>query len=78
MTPEVWDGEYGQPADMWSIGVILFVLLRGRFLRTPIEDNWLECISEEAKDLMHRLLCMVPSQLTPAEALCHNFLQVTV
>lgn len=28
--PEMWQGWYSRPADMWSVGVLLYLLLTGR------------------------------------------------
>ena len=28
--PEMWSGQYGRQVDMWSLGVILYILLSGR------------------------------------------------
>jgi serine/threonine protein kinase len=79
---------YGRPADMWSFGVILYILLGGY---PPFHDEnqtrlfkkiknadyvfhteyWGE-ISEEAKDLIRRLLTVdMHQRLTVEQALAH-------
>eukprot|EP01039_Chlorochromonas_danica_P005844 gene5846-6436_t len=73
-------GRYTLAADMWSVGVILFVLLAGQY---PFHDFRLEqqiatgqysldgpvwlAISEEAKDLIRHLLVVDPNQRYSAE-----------
>lgn len=84
--PEVLEGAYGFPSDMWSCGVILFRLLSGRF---PFEEGallderirfepldldaapWSE-ISPEARQLVRGLLDRdVRTRLTAEQALQH-------
>ena len=36
IAPEVWLGHYNEMCDIWSIGVIVFALLTGRF---PFDDK---------------------------------------
>lgn len=69
MAPEIHHGTYGKPVDMFSIGVILYILLCGF---PPFEDDdsyefdypspeWDE-ISDSAKDLINHLIVMDPQQ----------------
>ena len=94
LAPEtILEDMIGQPVDMWSCGVILFILLagyppfwssndeklllsilQGRYsMPSPYWDN----VSNEAKDLVQRLLVVEPSQrLTASEALKHPWIQI--
>ncbi|VBB33406.1 unnamed protein product [Acanthocheilonema viteae] len=92
MAPEVVsDAEYGTKADMWSAGVLLYILLCGRlpFIGTRqdiYEDitegkyshhggTWQQ-ISDSAKDLLIRLLTVNPNNRISAEgALNHEWLR---
>ncbi|VDM98745.1 unnamed protein product [Thelazia callipaeda] len=92
MAPEVVnDLEYGTKADMWSAGVLLYILLCGRLpfvgTRQEVYENitegkyshhggtWQE-ISDSAKDLLIRLLTVNPSSRISAEgALSHEWLR---
>ena len=81
-------GSYGRSADMWSIGVILFILLSGTF---PFEeDNLLDAIesaqystereewgdvSASAKHLVQALMTLRPDQrLTVQQAMTHPWI----
>ncbi|KAI3420854.1 hypothetical protein GPALN_014473 [Globodera pallida] len=95
MAPEVVAGTaYGKAADMWSVGVILYVLLCGRvpFVGRPdevfqqicgahysVSDPIWTSISEPAKDLLGRLLRVdVQHRATPEQCLRHEWLRKTV
>eukprot|EP00931_Biecheleriopsis_adriatica_P063638 TRINITY_DN3857_c1_g1_i1.p1 TRINITY_DN3857_c1_g1~~TRINITY_DN3857_c1_g1_i1.p1 ORF type:complete len:332 (-),score=77.42 TRINITY_DN3857_c1_g1_i1:170-1165(-) len=83
VSPQVLDGRYDQSADMWSLGVIMFILLCGYppFYGTT-DDQVLRAvkvgkfeflpedwkhISEDAKNLIRHLLTMKPKARCTAE-----------
>ncbi|KAE9554178.1 hypothetical protein FO519_002599 [Halicephalobus sp. NKZ332] len=91
MAPEVVARDFiGTPADMWSVGVLMYLLLSGRLpFNGPLQhvyDSIIEgkyslqgspwnYISDDAKDLLTRLLTVDPEKrLTAAQALRHRWL----
>jgi calcium-dependent protein kinase len=90
VAPEVIQGLYGEKCDLWSAGVILFMLLSGYppfdghsdkdilekvLLSKPnySEMSW-SGVSEEAKDLLCKLLCPEPVRLSATQALKHPWI----
>eukprot|EP01041_Mallomonas_annulata_P004441 gene4441-8852_t len=82
-------GRYGHEADMWSLGVVLYILLSGSFpfdednLFDQIEQaqyslsgcEWSE-VSNEAKHLVRSLLTLSPEQrLTAKQAIAHPWIR---
>ena len=80
---------YGKAVDMWSLGVLLYVVLAGQL---PFDTNSLsqqimnaevnyqspvwKGISAEAKDLINKLIVVDPSKrLTVEQALRHPWIQ---
>ncbi|KAK1864066.1 hypothetical protein I4F81_006616 [Pyropia yezoensis] len=88
LAKEVFDGNgYGKPVDLWAVGIVLFVILSGRFcffgdtderfmrrLRAGVrfpESEW-GTISEGARSLIRGLLRPDPAtRLTASQALRH-------
>ena len=90
MAPEIYDRNYGSKCDIWSIGVIAFILLTGQ---VPFKGNdfnvmlkvrranynfkhpaW-NGISDKCKDFISKLLTLDPNDRPSAEeALKHPWL----
>ncbi|KAK1321973.1 Calcium-dependent protein kinase 20 [Acorus calamus] len=78
IAPEVLTGGYNQAADVWSAGVILYILLSGmppfwgktksrifeavRAAELHFPSNPWDYVSASAKDLITKMLCKDPSQ----------------
>ncbi|CAK9018666.1 unnamed protein product [Durusdinium trenchii] len=90
-SPDVISGKaYTSKCDLWSLGVIVFMLLSGRppfitsmghermrkdISRAKVQWDRLENVSAEARDFVHKLLVLDPLQrLDAAAALNHPWL----
>ncbi|EAR83086.2 calmodulin-domain kinase (macronuclear) [Tetrahymena thermophila SB210] len=83
IAPEVLQRSYDQKCDVWSCGVILYILLCGyppfngrteeQILKSVAEDDFTfedtewSCISKEAKDLISRMLKKNPEERITAQ-----------
>lgn len=87
--PEVVDGDYSEKCDVWSIGVIFYILLSGQppFQGATGKDvtaavkkgqfnltgDHWDKISDKAKDLIKRILCKQSDRITASEAFHHPY-----
>jgi calcium-dependent protein kinase len=91
MAPEVLEQNYSNGCDMWSCGVILYVMLCGyppfdgdteeeillsvQSDKYDFDDEVWDNVSEEAKDLIRKLLVPENERLSPKEALEHPWIK---
>lgn len=95
VSPEVLQGNYNEKCDVWSVGVILYMLLsgcppfngksdiqildavkRGQYV---IDGGVFNEISNEAKDLIVRMLTLDPDQRISAhDALNHKWISDSI
>jgi calcium-dependent protein kinase len=91
IAPEVLNNNYDEKCDLWSIGVILYILLCGyppfnganddqiikkvKAGKFRVDDEEWEQISDQAIDLVHRLLESDPNKrISASEALQHDWI----
>jgi len=90
MAPEVMHSCYTQKVDLWSLGVIVYVMMTGRFLFTGPRHEVRQKIrkgacdygprffqlSQNAQDFVQSLLALEPEKrMVPSQALCHPWLR---
>lgn len=90
IAPEVLDGPYDESCDIWSAGVILYILLCGvppfngktdgliadkiREGKYSLEGKEWVGVSDTAKDLIRKMMCPAASRLKASEVLNHPWL----
>ena len=90
IAPEVLTGEYNEKCDMWSCGVIIYILLSGyppfngqsdREITEKVKlgvydfpEESWASISAVARDLIQKLLCPAADRLSAEQALAHEWL----
>ena len=91
MAPEVLESNYSNACDMWSCGVILYVMLCGyppfdgdteeeillnvQSGEFDFDDEVWDKVSKDAKDLICKLLVPEDERLSPKEALNHQWIK---
>jgi len=94
IAPEVLVGNYTEKCDMWSIGVMLYIMLCGsppfngsddQIISKVRKGTWSfrgqawNSISEEAKDLVKKLMEKdINQRLTAVDALAHPWIKDNV
>lgn len=93
IAPEVITHNYTESCDIWSAGVMLYIMLCGyppfygendkQILQSVLEgdfdfeDDVWDAVSEEAKDLVAKWLTKESDRISPKEALAHPWLKVS-
>ena len=91
ISPEVLSGDYDISCDMWSAGCMLYILLSGyppfygddnteilQHVKTgefDFDDDPWDQVSNDAKDLIKKLIVKPSKRLTAAEALKHRWIR---
>ena len=90
ISPEVLQGKYNQKCDIWSAGVILYVMLGGHFPFKGVTHNEIyknirkinfefpkddwKLVSKEVKDLINHMLCTEDKRYNAEQVLKHPWL----
>ena len=93
VAPEVIEGTYSEKCDVWSVGIILYILLSGeppfngatdieiveriKEGTFSMEGPRWDDVSNEAKDLITQILCKEDQRITAAEAFQHPWFDYT-
>jgi len=80
-SPELCDGDYGLPVDMWATGVLMYGLLTGKFpfqSEREIRGKYVPCPDMASKDVETFLFGLLErgekTRLTASEAFEHPFI----
>ena len=92
VSPEILAGKYTEKCDIWSAGVILYVLLSGeppfngpsdgviyskiKKMKFNFPSNKWEKISDEAKDLLKNMLSVEEKRLSASQVLLHPWFKI--
>ena len=92
VSPEILAGQYTEKCDIWSVGVILYVLLAGeppfngpsdgviyskiKKMKFSFPSNKWDKISNEAKDLLMNMLCVENKRFSAKQVLLHPWFKI--